>query len=739
MGMQMLQHLFQQYYQSKADISVTQTTSNSNPNYHEDVTFTINITNLGPSSAENVIVGYWLNGDLLTWVSDDSGGSYNSPYWTIGTLESGETKTLHIVAKVIAATGTTFTTKAIYDSGSTPDPNADNNEQYVSLTVTQHIPTAIVTNPVNGFKGDTVNLIATLTDTENNLPIEGKTVEFKVNGAPVGTAITNAQGIATLAYTITQNFGTHTILAQFLQDISYFGTTNTNNLNVARIPTAITVNPVNGFKGDAVNLIATLTDTHNNIPLEGKTVEFKVNGTPVGTAITNAQGIATLAYTITQNFGIHTILAQIIEDTTHAATSNTNNLNVARIPTAITVNPVNGFKGDAVNLIATLTDTHNNIPLEGKTVEFKVNDTPVGTAITNAQGIATLAYTITQNFGIHTILAQIIEDTTYTATSNTNTLNVLDSTAPVVTSTNPINNAVNIALNKVIQINFNENIKLGTNPWIELKTNSGTATPFTTTILDNVLSITPDSLLAAGTKFIVVLHSNSITDIQGNGLAAPYTTKFTTTTPPVVTSTNPVNNAVNVALNKVIQITFDKNIQFGTNPWIELVTSSTGTAKAFTTTITGNILNITPTTPLTKGTKYIVIIHSNAVTDTTGMAKLAAPYTTKFTTTTPPVVTSTSPLNNAVNVALNKVIQINFNKNIKLGTNPWIELKTTNSGTAKPFTATITGSTLNITPNTPLAKGTNYTVIIHSNAVTDTTGTAGLAAAYTTKFRTTTV
>ena len=95
-------------------------------------------------------------------------------------------------------------------------------------------------------------------------------------------------------------------------------------------------------------------------------------------------------------------------------------------------------------------------------------------------------------------------------------------------------------------------------------------------------------------------------------------------------------------------------------------TTSTEQQKLFTTTITGNILNITPTTPLTKGTKYTVIIHSNAVTDTTGTAKLAAAYTTKFTTTTPPVVTSTSPLNNAVNVALNKVIQINFNKNIKL-------------------------------------------------------------------------
>ena len=102
-------------------------------------------------------------------------------------------------------------------------------------------------------------------------------------------------------------------------------------------------------------------------------------------------------------------------------------------------------------------------------------------------------------------------------------------------------------------------------------------------------------------------------------------------------------------------------------------------------------------------------------------------------------MTSTSPVNNAVNVAINKVIQINFNKTIQFGTNPWIEFKKTSTGTAKPFTATITGSTLNITPTTPLAKGTTYTVIIHSNAVTDTTGTAGLVAPYTTRFTTTNV
>ena len=74
-----------------------------------------------------------------------------------------------------------------------------------------------------------------------------------------------------------------------------FNTINgTTTLNVPRTPTALVVNPASGFKGDIVNLVATLTDIHNNIPLAGQNIQFSVNGNIVGTALTNALGIATL-------------------------------------------------------------------------------------------------------------------------------------------------------------------------------------------------------------------------------------------------------------------------------------------------------------------------------------------------------------------------------------------------------------------------------------------------------------
>ena len=298
-------------------------------------------------------------------------------------------------------------------------------------------PTALVVNPVNGFKGDKVNLIATLTDTHSNVPVSGKTIQFSVGGTPVGQAVTNASGIASFLYTITQNSDTYTILAEFLQDEAYAASSNTNNLLVGHTPTSLVVNPVNGYKGDKVDLIATLTDTHSNVPLSGKTIQFSVDGTPVGTAVTDASGIASFLYTIVKNSDTYTILAEFLQDVSYAGTSQTNNLHVLYTPTALVVNPVNGFKGDKVNLIATLTDTHSNVPVSGKTIQFSVGGTPVGTAVTNASGIASFLYTITQNSDTYTILAEFLQDEAYAASSNTN--NLLVGHTPTALVVNPVN------------------------------------------------------------------------------------------------------------------------------------------------------------------------------------------------------------------------------------------------------------------------------------------------------------
>ena len=56
-------------------------------------------------------------------------------------------------------------------------------------------------------------------------------------------AVTDASGIASFLYTIVKNSDTYTILAEFLQDVSYAGTSQTNNLHVLYTPTALVCKP----------------------------------------------------------------------------------------------------------------------------------------------------------------------------------------------------------------------------------------------------------------------------------------------------------------------------------------------------------------------------------------------------------------------------------------------------------------------------------------------------------------
>jgi methionine-rich copper-binding protein CopC len=318
-----------------------------------------------------------------------------------------------------------------------------------------------------------------------------------------------------------------------------------------------------------------------------------------------------------------------------------------------------------------------------------------------------------------------------------------------VVSTNPVDTATNVAGNSPIKITFNKNIKTGSQYNLITLLKGATNISITKSISGNVLTITPTANLTPGT-YTVTLPINSILDLSNTGFTSVLTTSFTVTTP-TITSTDPVNNAINVPTNKLIGITFNRPITRGPGS-IQLKNNWNGIAVTIYFTVDQSApskLIIRPSTTLAANTWYTLTLNPNCMTDLAGNG-LATQYVTQFKTAsittsalsktpvnTAPTVKSTNPVNNAVNIPTNKVIKINFSEAIKFGTSSWIELKTS-SGKAISFTKTITGSTLIITPTTKLAKGTTYTVIIHTNSITDLLG-KGLATPYTTKFKTGTV
>ena len=200
---------------------------------------------------------------------------------------------------------------------------------------------------------------------------------------------------------------------------------------------------------------------------------------------------------------------------------------------------------------------------------------------------------------------------------------------------------------------------------------------------------------------------------------------------PQVKSTYPANNAVNVPLTKVIKVTFNKPIRLETKPWIELKNARWG-YKPFTVTTTGNVLSITPKSILASRLQYNVIIHSISIKDLNENG-LVAPYVFKFKTGRTLVVTSTSPANNAFNIATSKLIRITFNRPIKNPVNSLINFKST-SGNIIPITFSITNNSLFIY-HSPLQKNTRYTITLKPNCIKDSRGNSFLLT-YTTRFKT---
>jgi hypothetical protein len=94
---------------------------------------------------------------------------------------------------------------------------------------------------------------------------------------------------------------------------------------------------------------------------------------------------------------------------------------------------------------------------------------------------------------------------------------------PKVIAADPANNAV-ITKNQTIKIKYNSTIKTRS-PWIELK--NGKAVIHTKYHINgSTLFITSATKLTTGIKYTLIIHTNSISDLTGNGNSI-YTTSFT--------------------------------------------------------------------------------------------------------------------------------------------------------------------------------------------------------------------
>jgi len=360
--------------------------------------------------------------------------------------------------------------------------------------------------------------------------------------------------------------------------------------------------------------------------------------------------------------------------------------------------------------------------------------------LTSPNGTATFNPSISPNLLILTPANFFSPNTTYTINlpynavtdSNGNTLTTIYSSTfntgsgLNINSVDPTSGATNVALNKEITITFNNNIQPGAAyNNISVTSPSGTAT-FNPSISGSQLTLTPAANWTPNTTYTVNIPYNALTDTNGNTLTTNYTSTFTTGPQFAVTSADPTNGAVNVALNKKITINFNYNIWAGSAYNNISVTSASGSATV-NPSISGSQLILTPTSNWTPNTTYTINIPYNAVTDSNGNT-LSTNYTSTFTTGPQFAVTSID----TSSATTSKKIIITFNYDIKEGT------AYNNINVYKylifpaTFTKTISGNQLILTSNNWTANAI-YSIKIPYNAVTDTNGNT-LTSNYSTTF-----
>ena len=179
-----------------ADLTLTKVADRGIVNQGESLTYTIQITNQGPSSATNVQVEDIIPLELPNPEYSIDGGAtwnpWNNPY-LVGTLASGQIVELLIRGIVaIGATGSIINTATV--TSDTPDPNPDNNTDTVVVGISESADVAVTKvgnpDPVNNGEfltytiqvmnyGPSIASDVTVTDA---LPVGLGNPEFSLDG-----------------------------------------------------------------------------------------------------------------------------------------------------------------------------------------------------------------------------------------------------------------------------------------------------------------------------------------------------------------------------------------------------------------------------------------------------------------------------------------------------------------------------------------------------------------------------
>lgn len=399
-------------------------------------------------------------------------------------------------------------------------------------------------------------------------------------------------------------------------------------------------------------------------------------------------------------------------------------------PTVLLTDPIANATGVALNktVTASFSVAMDPATITSSTFTLTENGNLVAAAVSYLGTMATLNPTI-----------DLLPNTVYTATitnsvenlAGTNMVNnyvwtftTLNPLAPTVILTDPIANATAVALNKTVTANFS----------VAMDPTTITASTFTLTENGNPVgavisyvgttaSLNPNSDLLPNTVYTATV-TNSVKNLAGTNMVNNYVWSFTTLSllPPSVVLTDPLSNAIGVAMNKTVTANFSVAMDPTTINASTFTLSENGNPVSAVISYLGTTASLNPNVDLLPNTVYTATVTNN-VKNLAG-TNMVSNYVWTFTTIggVPPTVISTDPAHLATNVLLNKIVSATFSVTMDPTSisNSTFTLKL--GATNVTGIVNYSGNTATFTPSVNLLSGNVYTATI-TNGVKNMAGT----------------
>lgn len=309
-------------------------------------------------------------------------------------------------------------------------------------------------------------------------------------------------------------------------------------------------------------------------------------------------------------------------------------------PTVTSTTPASGATNVAINtrVTATFNKAMDASTLTTSTFTLARGSTAVSGSVTYDGTIAT--FTPAGNLPLNTVFAATItvgaKDRAGHPLAANYTWNFTTGAtlAPTVVATGPVNGATGVGTNTRVTAVFSEAMDSSTITTGTFTLNGTTSVSGVVTYTGTTATFAPTSALAANTLFTATITTRA-KNPAGTALANNYNWTFTTgstasTTPPTVTSTDPVNLANGVSINKRVRATFSTSMDPVTLTTSTFTVSQGATPVLGAVSYSGTTATFTPSSALALNSTYTATITTGA-TDLAGNP-LASNYGWTFTT-----------------------------------------------------------------------------------------------------------